>query len=138
MNEKASALNMASSSFKSPAGLDEFGQYTTPYDLTLAARALLENPYLAKIVSTKEIIISDINYTHFHKLTNVNKLLGEIAGIGGLKTGYTEDAGENLISFYRKNNHDFIITILKSENRFEDTKNIVQWIQDNIDYQLIK
>jgi len=134
MNKKAKELKMMDSYFKNPAGLDENNQYTTPFDLALAARVLLENPYLAKIVSTKEITISDVDFKYFHKLTNVNKLLGEIAGLGGLKTGYTEEAGENLVSFYKKNGHQFIIVILKSQDRFYDTTNVINWIEENIDY----
>ncbi|MBI4973986.1 D-alanyl-D-alanine carboxypeptidase [Candidatus Roizmanbacteria bacterium] len=134
MNEKAKQIHMTGSSFENPAGLDNPNQYTTPFDLALAARELLKNKYLAKFVSTKEIVISDVDYVYFHKLTNVNKLLGEIHGIGGLKTGYTEIAGENLVSFYKKNGHQFIIVILKSEDRFNDTKNIVRWIDDNVTY----
>lgn len=134
MNEKAKQIHMTGTSFENPAGLDNPNQYTTPFDLALAARELLKNKYLAKFVSTKEIVISDVDYVYFHKLTNVNKLLGEIHGIGGLKTGYTENAGENLVSFYKKNGHQFIVVILKSEDRFQDTRNIVNWIDQNVIY----
>ncbi len=138
MNKKASFLHMSGSRFKNPAGLDANGQYSTPFDLALAARELLKNPYLSKIVSTKEIIISDIDFKYFHKLTNVNKLLGEISGLGGLKTGYTEEAGENLVSFYKKNGHQFILVIMKSLDRFSDTTNAVAWIDANVDYIKIR
>ncbi len=134
MNEKAQQLKMANSHFSDPAGLNSFNQYTTPFDLALASRELLKNPYLGKIVSIKEIIISDIDFKFFHKLTNVNKLLGEVNGLGGLKTGYTEEAGENLVSFYKKNNHQFIIIVLKSKDRFEDTRIIIDWLNNNLDY----
>ena len=134
VNEKAKSLGMNNSNFKNPAGLDNQNQYTTPFDLTLAARELLKNPYLSKIVSTKEITISDVDFKYFHQLTNVNKLLGEIQGLGGLKTGYTENAGENLISFYKKNGHQFVIVILKSQDRFNDTRNIIKWVEENIGY----
>lgn len=134
MNKKASQLKMANSRFSDPAGLEETNQYTSPFDLALAARELLKNPYLSKIVSTKEIIISDIDFKYFHKLTNVNKLLGEISGLGGLKTGYTQEAGENLVSFYKKNGHQFVIVVLKSQDRFFDTTNIIKWIEENISY----
>ncbi len=134
MNKKALTLHMNNSHFKNPAGLDENGQYSTPFDLALAARELLKNPYLSKIVSIKEIIISDADFKYFHTLTNVNKLLGEISGLGGLKTGYTKEAGENLVSFYKKNGHQFIIVILKSLDRFSDTTNVIAWIDSNIDY----
>ncbi|PJE58203.1 MAG: hypothetical protein COU81_01950, partial [Candidatus Portnoybacteria bacterium CG10_big_fil_rev_8_21_14_0_10_36_7] len=134
MNLKAQLLSMKNSYFTNPAGLDDQRQVTSPYDLALAARALLQNQYLRKMVGTKEIIISDVDYKIFHRLTNINKLLGEIQGIGGLKTGYTELAGENLVSFYRHNGHDYIIVILKSEDRFEDTASVVNWIDTAITY----
>lgn len=135
MNKKAEALHMKDSQFRNPAGLDAEGQMSSPYDLALAARALLSDPYLRKIVGTKEIIISDEDYKIFHTLTNVNKLLGEVQGLGGLKTGYTELAGENLISFYRHQGHDYIIVVMKSQDRFEDTTAIVNWINANVDYK---
>lgn len=138
MNKKAKDLNMKNSHFTDPAGLEEKNQYTTPFDLALAARKLLKNQYLSKIVSTKEITISDVDFKYFHKLTNVNKLLGEIAGLGGLKTGYTKEAGENLVSFYKKNNHQYIIVILKSLDRFNDTTNVIRWLEENIDYLILK
>lgn len=134
MNEKAKALKMNESHFYNPAGLDATNQVTTPFDLSLAARALLKNQYLAKIVSTKEITISDVDFKYFHQLTNVNQLLGEIQGVGGLKTGYTEEAGENLVSFYKNNNHQFLIVLLKSNDRFQDTRNIITWLNENINY----
>lgn len=135
MNKKAEDLKMRDTHFKNPTGYDEVEQFTTPYDLALAARELLSHKYLSKIVSIKEIIISDVDFKYFHTLTNVNKLLGEISGIGGLKTGYTESAGENLVSLYKKSDsHDFIIVILKSDDRFEDTKAVVDWIENNIEY----
>ena len=134
INQKVSDLSMSGSHFVDPAGLEEYNQYTTPFDLALAARALLQNNQLKKMVATKEITISDVDFKYFHRLANVNKLLGEVQGIGGLKTGFTENAKENLVSFYQKNGHQFIIVILKSEDRFEDTKQIVNWIDANVDY----
>ena len=135
MNKKAQELKMTDSHFSNPAGLDQNNQYTTAYDLALAGRELLKNPYLSKIVSTKEIIISDVDFKNFHTLTNVNKLLGEIQGIGGLKTGFTEEAGENLVSLYKRSDgHEFILVILKSLDRFEDTTNAVDWINSNVVY----
>ncbi len=134
MNKKAHELHMNNTTFRNPNGLDDMQQLTTPYDLTLAARELLKNPYLTKIVGTKEITISDVDYTVFHHLSNVNKLLGEIRGLGGLKTGYTEFAGENLVSFYKHEGHDFIIVVMKSNDRFADTRTLVDWIITNISY----
>ena len=138
MNKKAQSLGMKNSYFSNPNGLDSGTQHSTAFDLALAARELLKNPYLSKIVSTKEITISDVDFKYFHQLTNVNKLLGEIQGLGGLKTGYTENAGENLVSFYKKNGHQFVIVILKSLDRFNDTRNIIKWIEENVSYINVK
>lgn len=134
MNKKAKSLQMKNSHFVDPAGLNEYNQHTTPFDMAIAGRAFLKNKYLSKMASIKEIVISDIDYKIFHTLTNVNRLLGEIPGLGGLKTGYTENAGENLVSFYKNNHHQYIIVVLKSQDRFSDTALIINWINNNLEY----
>ncbi len=135
MNDKAASLGMKNSRFHNPAGLDNSGQYVSAFDLTLAGRELLKNPQLSKIVSTKSITVSDVDYMYFHPLYNVNRLLGEIPGVAGLKTGKTELAGENLITLYKKNGRQYLIVLLKSEDRFIDTQSIVQWLDQNVRYQ---
>ncbi len=138
MNEKAAALGMKNSQFRNPSGLDANNQYSSPYDLALAGRALLQDPVLKKMVGTKQITVSDVDYTVFHPLTNVNQLLGDIPGLGGLKTGYTEAAGQNLISFYRRpDDRQFLIVVLKSEDRFEDTRSIVNWLNTTVTFQTV-
>ncbi len=135
VNEKARELHMQNTQLRNPAGPHDPLQHTSAFDLALAGRALLNNPYLSKIVSTKEIEISDTQYRIFHKLINVNRLLGEIPGVGGLKTGYTIESGENLVSLYRRSDgHELIIVVLNSLDRFEDTKSIVSWIDQNVAY----
>ncbi len=135
MNVKAKELGMTHSSFSNPAGLDEAAQFSTPYDLTLAGRKLLQDKELSKVVSTKSITISDVDFKNFHALYNVNQLLGKIPGVGGLKTGKTELAGENLITLYKKDKREYLIVLMKSEDRFKDTEEIVTWIQTNIAYE---
>lgn len=134
MNKKAKELFMENSFFKNPAGFDDFGQYTTPFDLALLGRAFLKNQKLKKIVAVKSIVISDKDYKIFHYLQNVNKLLGEISGIGGLKTGYTENAGENLVSYYKNDRQQIILVILRSDDRFDDTKKMINWFEENVDF----
>lgn len=134
MNIKTKSLKMNDSLFKNPTGLDEKDQLVTAFDLALAGRKLLENKTLARIVSIRNITISDVDFQYFHRLQNINKLIGEILGVGGVKTGYTEEAGENLISFYKKNSRQFLIVILKSDDRFLDTKNTIDWIDSNVGF----
>lgn len=136
MNEKAVSLGMDNSNFVNASGLDGNGQVASPKDLALAAREVLNDPVLKKMVGTKQINISDVDFTIYHQLNNVNQLLGQIPGLGGLKTGYTEAAGENLISFYKIDEQkQFVIVVLKSEDRFSDTRTIVNWIQENVSYR---
>jgi D-alanyl-D-alanine carboxypeptidase (penicillin-binding protein 5/6) len=135
MNQKAAELKMTDSRFVNPHGLHNPQQVTTAFDLTLAARALLDNPYLSKIVSTKEITISDVDFKYFHRLANVNQLLGVIPGIGGLKTGYTLEAGQNLVTLYkRQDGNEIVLVVLRSTDRFADTSNLVYWNENNIAY----
>jgi len=136
MNQTASQIGMKNSNFTNPAGLDDPGQLTTPHDLAIAARALLENPTLRRMVSVKGITVLDEDFKITHELANVNELLGDIEGLGGIKTGFTEAAGENLVSYFKTpfTNHEYIIVVMKSEDRFQDTKNITEWITYNIDY----
>lgn len=135
MNKKAKELHMDDSYFVNPTGLHDPRQQTTAIDLARAARVLLRNRYLSKIAATKEITISDVDFKYFHQLVNVNKLLGEIQGIGGLKSGYTIEAGENLVTRYkRRDGNEMLIVVLKSEDRFEDTKQLVNWIENTIQY----
>lgn len=130
MNKKAQEIGMKNSYFENPAGLDADNQRSTAFDLALGARTILHHKTLKKMVATKEITISDVDYRVFHRLSNVNVLLGQIQGVGGLKTGYTENAGENLVSFYkRRDGKEFVIVVLKSENRFDDTTQIINWLQ---------
>lgn len=137
MNTKALDLGMKDSRFTNAAGLDSSKQYSTAFDLSLAGRELLKNKTLSKVVSTKSITVSDVDYSHFHPLYNVNRLLGEIPGIAGLKTGKTDLAGENLITLYKHNGKDYLLVLLKSEDRFLDTQAVVQWIQSSVRYQRI-
>ena len=132
MNDKAKKLSMNNTRFTNPAGFDNNSHFSSPYDMALAARALITNSYLKKIVSIKEITISDIDFKYFHHLINVNQLLGEISGLGGIKTGYTEEAGENLVSFYKNDHHQWIIVIIKSNNRFLETREVINWLNYNV------
>lgn len=136
MNIVAKRIGMRNSSFRNPAGLDEDGQLTTPHDLALAARTLLENPALRKMVSVREITVMDEDYRISHPLKNVNTLLGTIEGLGGIKTGYTEAAGENLVSYFKTpyTGHEYIIVVMKSEDRFADTQTLTEWLTFNIEY----
>jgi len=128
MNRKAASIGLSSTSFQNPIGFDDPGQYTTATELARLAMSALKNKIFTKIVGTKSITVSDINFSHFHELKNVNELLGKIPGVSGVKTGYTENAGEILVTEVRKNDKDLLIVLLKSNDRFGETAKLIDWV----------
>lgn len=135
MNEKAKALHLTHTHFTNPVGYDDPQHMMTPIDLTRLAAYALTNKTIAKIVAIPQITVSDVSYTHFYPLTNVNQLLGKIPGVAGIKTGWTEEAGENLVTLVERNGHRVVIVVLKSQNRFGDTVSLINWVFNNFDWQ---
>lgn len=135
MNEKAKKIGLKHSSFTNPMGFDDPNHKVTALDLSLLARYALQNRIIAKIVAIPQITISDVTHTYFHNLANVNELLGKIPGVGGIKTGWTEEAGENLVTLVDRNGHKIILVVLHSANRFSDTENLINWIFNNISWK---
>jgi D-alanyl-D-alanine carboxypeptidase (penicillin-binding protein 5/6) len=128
MNDKAKNLHMADTHFLNPTGLDEEGHYSSAADLARLADYLLGFPYLAKIVATENAVITSVDHSSYHLLTNVNRLLGNVSGVLGVKTGFTDKAGESLVTLVDRDGHQVIISLLGSSDRFMDTKNLIDWI----------
>ncbi len=135
MNAKAQELHLSSSHFTNPVGYDDPEHYMSAEDLTKLAAVALENSVIAKMVSIPQITVSDVTHTYFHKLSNVNQLLGKIPGIAGIKTGWTEEAGENLVTLMERNGRRVIIVVLHSGDRFMDTIRLIDWTFANIQWQ---
>ena len=131
MNKKAKELHLDNSHFTNPVGYDDPNHKMTPMDLARLGRVALDNKVIAKMVAIPQITISDVTHTYFHVLKNVNELLGKIPGVGGIKTGWTEEAGENLMTLIDRGGHRVIIVVLKSQNRFQDTEKLIDWIFTN-------
>ena len=64
-------------------------------------------------------------------LENTNKLLGTIPGLRGLKTGWTENAGECLVSWVKRDNGEILTVILGSSDRFGESNRLINWVYDN-------
>lgn len=132
MNEKARSYNLFQTHFADPAGLDDDGGYTTPVDLARLASISLDNSVLKEIVGTKKVIITSIGGTKF-ALENLNKLLG-YDNIDGIKTGYTEQAGEVLVTSKTWDNHVIVTVVMKSDDRFGDTQKILGTLSPSLTY----
>ncbi len=133
MNEKARRLYLYNTHFEDPAGLDDDNNYSTVIDMSRLASVIIKNKSLAAITATKEKIITDLSGQKKIKLINRNKLLG-IDGVNGIKTGTTDGAGEVLITSKIENGHTYIIIVMKSQQRFIDTKTLLSFISNNIRY----
>lgn len=138
MNEKAKSLHMDQSRFTNPAGYDDPEHKMTAMDLSILAKAAIENKVVAKMVAIPSISVSDVTHTYFHKLSNVNQLLGKIPGVAGIKTGWTEAAGENLVTFVDRNNHRVIFVVLHSRDRFGDTTKLIDWVFGNYRWETMQ
>ncbi len=138
MNKKAQELHLSMSHFTNPVGYDDPSHYMTAEDLARLADVALENKILAKMVAIPQITISDVTHTYFHKLSNVNQLLGRIPGVAGIKTGWTEEAGENLVTLIDRGGRRIIIVVLHSKDRFGDTIRLIDWVFGNYQWEEFK
>ncbi|MGH7245616.1 MAG: D-alanyl-D-alanine carboxypeptidase family protein, partial [Candidatus Levyibacteriota bacterium] len=130
MNAKAKFLDLTNTHFGDPAGLLDDEDYTTAHDLAFLASYAITHPTLAKIFDTKKTTITNVEGTIVYPIENLNKLLG-IYGVDGVKTGYTDEAGEVLVTSTVQQGHTFIIVVMKSDDRFGDTEKLLKLIADN-------
>lgn len=137
MNNKASQMGLAHTHFTNPIGFDDPANVTTPSELATLAKVAMKNKVFSKIVGTKAITVSDVTYTYFHDLKNVNELLGRISGMTGVKTGFTENAGEILVSEVQKNGKNVLFVVLKSQDRFGDSQKLIDWVFNNFTWKSV-
>lgn len=132
MNEKAKSYNLFHTHFADPAGLSDDEGYTTPVELARLASIALDNPTFKKIVATQNATIFTTGGTKF-VLANLNKLLG-YDHIDGIKTGFTEQAGEVLVTSRSWDNHTIVTVVMKSQDRFGDTQKIIGFLSPSLTY----
>lgn len=128
MNLKVKQLDLTDTVFENPTGLDNVAQYTTAYDLAKMANYAIERPFIAETVRTKKMVVTSTDGKVIHNLTNINELLGVVPGVLGIKTGWTENAKENLVTYIERDNGKVIIVVLGSDDRFGETKKIIDWV----------
>jgi D-alanyl-D-alanine carboxypeptidase (penicillin-binding protein 5/6) len=135
MNDKADKLNLDNTVFKNPSGLEEEGHVSTARDLIRVSEVAMEYPYFAEIVRIKETSVTSIDGNIKHRLVNINELLGQIDGVLGVKTGWTENARENLITYLERDGRRLMLAVLGSQDRFGETKELIEWIFENYHWE---
>src|SRR5256885_8156285 len=147
MNILAYRLHLYQTHYINPDGLTYYsapgtpvaGHYTTAYDLVRLAQYAMKLPLFAQIVKTGYYNLPATTSHHTYRWVNTNDLLGThpteyqaYAGVTGIKTGYTVEAGYCLVFSATHKGHDLIGVFIFVPNtetvrRFRDAKTLLNW-----------
>jgi D-alanyl-D-alanine carboxypeptidase (penicillin-binding protein 5/6) len=130
MNQKAEELKLANTHFLDPAGYED-ENYTTAFDLVRLSASAFQNPLFRQIVRTRSVVVYDVSGNFPHKLESLNELLS-IPGVVGVKTGFTNEAGGVLVTAIEKGDRVYFVAVLRSNDRFADTKSVMNSIIEKI------
>lgn len=123
MNQRAKALGCTNSNFVNPHGLPVKGQYTTARDLMRIFNAVLAVPELREICQMRGFTLKTKAGSQWVK--NHNKLLGQMAGMGPAKTGWTYTSRHTYAASILRDGRELRLTILNSKNKWKDTQLLV-------------
>lgn len=128
MNDKAKSLGMENTYFREPTGLSTLNQATLSDLLLLVRYSWLNYPELFSVSHKSKIYITELGAKKKQLLTNINALVSNDNFVGG-KTGYTEDAGQNLISVFSLNGESVILMLFGAEDRVTETEKIIRFLK---------
>ena len=120
MNDKARVLGLKNTHFENPHGLDSPNHYSTAHDLAILAAYAMENPIFRQTVSSRQVRIGD------RSLINHNKLLWQVEGTDGVKTGYTKAAGRILVSSVSRQGRRLICVTINDGNDWADHARLIE------------
>ena len=129
MNQRAEELGMKNTYFYNTNGLPVTvaniqGNYSTAFDLAVAARELLKYPQILEYTSIWHEYIREGQSV----LNNTNRLVRHLPGVDGLKTGYTSEAGHGVVATAARDDLRFIAVIMaceRSETRFDEAAQLL-------------
>lgn len=114
MNQKCTEIGLKNTHFMNASGLYHENQYTTPVEMAMIMQYAMENPVCAEILSTYQYTTTPTQqHPEGIKLTSTmfSRMYGnEVEGVTILagKTGYTQEAGNCLVSYAEKNGHHYV------------------------------
>lgn len=128
MTQKARALGMTRTVFKNASGLPDREQVTTARDMATLGRAIQDRfPSLYRYFSTRSFVWRG------RVIANHNRLLGRVAGVDGIKTGYTNASGFNLVTSVRHKNRHIVAVVLGGRTGASRDNYMRELISDNLD-----
>lgn len=140
MNRKAKELGLNSAKFYNPTGLDHYdekndewvGNKMSANDLASLAKLALRNKFFRRTVNKRSFQGTSVDGEFFHEKASTNQLFDTFLNLKGVKTGYTELAGQCFISLGEtKDGNDIMTVVLGSSDRFGETKKLLSWIYDS-------
>ncbi len=136
MNEKVDELGLENTHFITPHGLDENDHYTTAYELALITDYALNIDKIKEVVKTAHYTTYINGYPK--TISNTNELLGNLNGVTGVKTGFTNGAGRCLVTSVERDGFNIITVVLGADTkkiRTKDTIKLTEYIYSN--YKLV-
>jgi D-alanyl-D-alanine carboxypeptidase len=107
MTAKAKQLGMNNTQFVNASGLPDTRQLTTARDISILSRAVLRDyPQYYTYFSKREFT------WHGQTTKNHNHLLGQMPGVDGIKTGFTNASGFNLAASAVRDNRRLIAVVM--------------------------
>ena len=117
MNSRAVALGMKNTHFADPCGHDRNGQYASAADLARLAEEVMKHAEYLRLARQEKVSFRTAQGRAF-TLRNTNALLGRYEGAIGLKTGYTEGAGNCLVALAERDGTLVLAVLLNAPNRW--------------------
>ena len=144
MNLKAKQLGCTGTHFNNPNGLPDELHYTTASDMAKIARAAWYNPTFRKYTTTTYYEIPPTNkfaetryLLNHHKMMKGNTYAYE--GVMGGKTGYTDAAGNTLVTYAKRGNMRLVSVVMKSINgAYADTAALLDYGFNNFTRTAVK
>jgi D-alanyl-D-alanine carboxypeptidase len=128
MTRKARALGMTRTVYKNASGLPDDDQVTTARDQALLALAIQERfPRHYRYFSTPRFLYRG------HWMRNHNRLLGNVEGVDGIKTGYTRASGFNLVTSVRRGKRQIIAVVFGGRTGAQRDARMRKLIEAHVD-----
>ncbi len=129
MNAKAAELDLRSTTFRNPHGLDQEGHLSSAEDLAVLSRHALGLPGFSEIVLLPKTTVPGRRGTVF-TLENSNKLVGNYPGVTGVKTGWTNGAGYCVVASAEREGVGLVAVVLGAQSestRFSYARRLLDW-----------
>ena len=138
MNKRAAELGMTGTHYANPHGLHDAEHYTTAGDMAILARHAIQVPHLLEYTGIYEYQFR--GEPNPLVLWNTNRLLKWYDGVDGLKTGYTSEAGRNLVATATRGDLRLISVVMGVEpqqGHFTESMKLLNYGFNNYSYQLL-